>query len=82
MKLLLSHNTCAGTFYIGQCSEGRYYPIFGGECLGSYPHLWQAIEAVARGVTFSVPHPESGEPIDTSLLGISRHSNDWDPVLP
>ena len=82
MTLLLSHNTCAGTFYIGQCSEGRFCPIFDGERLGSYPQLWQAIEAVARGVVFSVPHPESGDPIGTSLLGISRHASEWDPVLP
>ncbi len=77
MKILLSWNTKVGTFYIGQSPDGRFHPIFDDESLGSYAHIWQATEDLANNVTFSVLHPNTGNLIDTSILGIPEDPKEW-----
>ncbi len=77
MKLLLSYKTQVGTFYIGQSQEGRFHPIFNNENLGSYAEIWQATEELSHDVTFSVLHPDTGQLLDTSKLGIPKDHNAW-----
>jgi hypothetical protein len=78
MKLLLKCDTPVGTFFIGQSQDGRFHPIFNDEGLGSYQHAWQATEDLANDATFSVLHPETGELLDTSTLGIPESPGEWD----
>jgi len=78
MQLLLKCDTSVGTFFIGRSPDGRFHPIFDEESLGSYAHDWQATEDLANGVTFSVLHPETGDLLDTSTLGIPDSPGDWD----
>ena len=77
MKRLLAFETRAGTFYIGQSPDGRFHPISNDESLGSYAQIWQATEDLAHDATFSVLHPETGEPLDTSQLSIPDNPNEW-----
>ena len=78
MKLLLTYNTRAGTFFIGQSPDGRFHPFFDNESLGSYQYDWQATEDLANDATFSVLHPETGDLLDTSTLGIPESPGEWD----
>ncbi len=78
MKLLLKCDTPVGTFFVGQSPNERFHPIFDDESLGSYKHAWQATEDLANNATFSVLHPESGEVLDTSRLGIPESPGEWD----
>lgn len=78
MKILLKYDTRVGTFFIGQSEERRFHPIFDEESLGSYIYDWQAVEDLANDVTFSVLHPETGELLDTSMLGIPESPGEWD----
>jgi hypothetical protein len=73
MKLLYKWDTRVGTFYIAQSADGRYHPIFGGDDLGSFEHLWQATEDLARGHKCSVVGVD-----DTSALGIPEHHFEWE----
>ena len=79
MQLLLYFETSAGTFYIGESADGRFHPIYNHESLGSYSKIWQATEDLSLGVTYT-PHQTTGEPIDTSELGIPDTPGDWDRV--
>lgn len=80
MKLLLSYNTKAGTFYIGQSDDGRFHPIYDDESLGSYAHAWQATEDLATNSTFSVHHATTGNVLDTSQLGIPEDPGEWSRI--
>jgi len=77
MKLILQFSTTAGTFYIGQSSDGRYHPIYNDESLGSYAHAWQATEDLAMNATFSASHAQTRKLLDTSKLGIPESPHDW-----
>ncbi len=77
MRLLLSCNSSAGTFYIGQSSDGRFHPIYDGEDLGSYWSIDQAIDDLCMNATFSVLHSETGEMLDTSEIGLEEDPLDW-----
>lgn len=80
MKYLLEWKTRAGTFYIGQSSDGRFHPIYDDDTLGSYQYIWQATEDLAGGHTLSVLHSKTGIILDTSRLGISPDSEDWEKI--
>jgi hypothetical protein len=75
MKLLLSYKTLAGTFYIGQSQEGRFHHIFHNENLGRYAEIWQATEVLSNDITFSVFHPDTGQLLNISKLGIPKDHN-------
>ena len=77
MKLILQFPTTAGTFYIGQSSDGRFHPIYNNESLGNYAQVWQATEDLAMNVTFSVLHSQTGKLLDTSQLGIPESPHEW-----
>jgi hypothetical protein len=77
MKLLLYFETIVGIFYIGQSSDGKYHPIFDDDSLGGYNEAWQATEDLAGDHTYSICHPETGERVDTSTLGIPDHPSEW-----
>ncbi|TVQ80837.1 MAG: hypothetical protein EA380_02945 [Phycisphaeraceae bacterium] len=80
MKILLSFQTKAGTFYIGQSNDGRFHPIYDDESLGSYAQIWQATEDLAMNATFSVCHSQTGTLLDTSTLGIPEDPSEWERV--
>ena len=81
LKLLLEYKTSVGIFYIAQSDDGRFHPIFNDESLGSYNKIFHATEDLAFGVTFSVLHPETGELIDTSELGIPEDPIEWKSIV-
>ena len=78
MKILLKYETKVGTFYIGQSSDGRFHPIFDDEYLGSYAHIFQATEDLSMDVVGSVMHPETGELLDLTELGIPEDPGEWE----
>jgi hypothetical protein len=80
MKLLLSYNTKAGTFYIGQSDDGRFHLIYNGEKLGSYADARQATEDLATNSTDSVLHSVTGKVLDTSQLGIPEDPSEWSRI--
>jgi hypothetical protein len=80
MKLLLSYNTKAGTFYIGQSDDGRFHPIYNDKSLGSYAYARQATEDLATNSTFSVLHSVTGKVLDTSQLGIPEDPSEWSRI--
>lgn len=76
-RLLYEWETNAGTFYIGQSSDGRFHPIYDDESYGSYQYSWQASEDLSQNVTFSIFHALTGKLLDTSKLGIPSHTDEW-----
>jgi hypothetical protein len=78
MKILLYWKTRAGTFYIGQSSNGRFHPIYNGESLGSYANAHQAVDDLAQNATFSVLHADTSAVLDTSELGIPEDPREWE----
>lgn len=80
MTNLFYFNTVMGTFYIAKSSEGTYHPFFDEHDLGSYNSLVDAIEGLAYDSSFTVTHPEMGDPLDPSDLGIPDDISGWKPV--
>lgn len=80
MRLLLQYLTSVGTFYIGQSIDGRFHPIFDNQDLGSYTKAWQATEDLANDATFEVLHPETGDLLDISELGIPEDPTEWERI--
>lgn len=80
MKLILFFETKVGTFYIGRSADRRFHPVFNDEPLGSYEEISQAVEDLSGNHTFSVLHPETGELLDTSALGIPEDPGEWEEV--
>jgi len=74
MRNLYWWNTRIGTFYIAE-QDGRFYPVYDGEPLGSYATAQQAAEDLAGGHTFSISRG-----IDTATLGIPGEVGDWNPA--
>ena len=72
MKYLYVCKTKIGEFFIVE-HNGRFFPIFREESLGSYATPEQALDDLVGGHTFS---PSSN--IDTTKLGIPRELSDWD----
>lgn len=71
MRKQYSHETKAGTFYIGEV-DGRTHVMFNEVSLGKYPSAKNAAENIAGGYAFS---PPAG--LDTSKLGLPRSLNEW-----
>lgn len=75
ITLLIGHKTRKGPVFIGQSADGRFYPMWRDDSLGSYHSLVGAVEDVAGGYTFS---PSDG--CDLGSLGISSEVSDWVPA--
>ena len=80
MKLLISHQTRAGTFYIGQSRDGRFHPVYNDEDYGSYVSAAQAIDDLRNNATFSISHKDTGQSLDTSTLGLPESPSEWTRV--
>ncbi len=80
MKLIYVCKTKVGPFYIGRSSDGKFHPIYNDDSLGSYNQDWQAVEDLSMNATFSALHPETGELLDTSELGIPEHPSEWSRI--
>lgn len=79
-RLLYRCDTDVGPFFIGQSSDGRFHPVFGDESYGSYAAAFQAIDDLANDATFSILHPETGELLDTSAIGIPGSPGEWEAL--
>lgn len=80
MVKLLYFNTVVGTFYIVKVSDGTYHPYFDEHDLGSYTTIVDAIEGVAFDSSLVLIHPEMGDPLDPSDLGVPDDISGWHPV--
>ncbi|WP_345978892.1 hypothetical protein [Sulfurimonas sp. HSL3-2] len=80
MTKLLYFNTVVGTFYIVKDIHGSYHPYYDEHDLGRYDTLVDAIEGVANDSSFTVMHPEMGDPLDPSDLGVPDDISGWTPV--
>lgn len=69
-----------GTFYICKGSEGDYQVCFDTHELGTYETIPDAIEALAYDSSLTWIHPEMGDPLDPSDLGIPDDISGWKPV--
>lgn len=79
MTQLLYFNTVVGTFYIVKDSDG-YHPYYDEHDLGSYETMVDAIEGLAYDASLTWMHPEMGDPLDPSDLGIPDDISGWTPV--
>jgi hypothetical protein len=80
MGKLLYFNTVVGTFYIVKETDGSYHPYYDEHDLGSYETLVDAIEGIAYDSSLMLTHPEMGDPLDPSDLGIPDDIGGWSPV--
>lgn len=80
MTKLLYFNTVLGVFYIVKDNDGSYHPYFDEHDLGSYETLVDAIEGIAYDSSFTLMHPEMGDPLDPSDLGIPDDISGWKPL--
>jgi len=80
MLKLLYFSTVVGTFYIAKDSDNSYHPYFDEHDLGSYESLPDAIEALAYDASLTWIHPEMGDPLDPSDLGIPDDISGWKPL--
>lgn len=80
MTRLLSFRTVVGTFYLAKDSDGSYHPCYEDHDLGSYETLVDAIEGIAYDTSFVLMHPEMGDPLDPTDLGVPDDISGWKPV--
>ncbi len=80
MKKILQYHTSVGMFYIAQSSDGRYHPIYNEQSLGSYANIYQAIDDLSIGSTFSFLHESSNEVVDVLILDIPDNPLDWQRI--
>lgn len=79
MNALLYFKTVVGTFYIKKGAT-YYYPFYEDENLGQYESIVEAIEALSYNATLVWSHPEMGDPLDPSDLGIPDDISGWKPI--
>ena len=80
MTRLLSYPTVVGTFYICKDADGSYHPYIEEHELGSYETIVDAIEGIAYDTSVILPHPEMGDPLDPTDLGVPDDISGWRPV--
>ena len=80
MNKILYFNTVLGTFYIVKAVDGSYHPYYDEHDLGNYETMVDAIEGIAYDSSFTLMHPEMGDPLDPSDLGIPDDISGWTPV--
>jgi len=80
MTRLLYFSTVVGTFYIAKDSDGSYHPCFEEHDLGGYPNIVDAIEGVAYDTSLTLMHPEMGDPLDPTDLGVPDDISGWRPI--
>lgn len=78
MRAILKHRTRIGTFYIAQSADGRFHPVFEGESLGSYAKIDHAVDDLVHNATYTVLHPLTSQPVDTSELGLPEEPREWE----
>ncbi len=77
MTKILYFNTVIGTFYIAQGMQGKYYPMYEDEHFDAYDNMFDAIEALAGDTSFILMHPEMGDPLDPTDLGVPDDISGW-----
>jgi hypothetical protein len=80
MTKLLHYPTVVGTFYICKDVDGLYHTCIEEELLGSYETLVDAIEGIAYDTSVILPHPEMGDPLDPTDLGVPDDISGWRPL--
>lgn len=80
MIRLFSYPTIVGTFYICKETNGTYHPCIEEHDLGTYDTLVDAIEGIAYDTSVVLPHPEMGDPLDPTDLGVPDDISGWRPV--
>lgn len=80
MTRLFFFRTVVGTFYITKNPDGSYHPYFEEHDLGSYESLVDAIEGIAYDTSLVLMHPEMGDPLDPTDLGVPDDISGWEPV--
>ena len=80
MTRLLYYPTVVGTFYICKDSDGEYHTCIEDHDLGTYDTLIDAIEGIAHDTSVILPHPEMGDPLDPTDLGVPDDISGWRPV--
>ena len=80
MIRLFSYPTVVGTFYICKDADGFYHPCIEEHDFGTYETLVDAIEGIAYDTSVVLPHPEMGDPLDPTDLGVPDDISGWRPV--
>ncbi len=80
MIRLLQFKTVVGTFYIVKAADGSYHPFFDEHDLGSSPSIVDAVEGIAYDTSLTLMHPEMGDPLDPTDLGVPDDISGWRPV--
>lgn len=80
MTRLFSYPTVVGTFFICKESDGTYHPCIEEYDLGSYDTLVDAIEGIAHDTSVVLTHPEMGDPLDPTDLGVPDDISGWRAV--
>jgi hypothetical protein len=80
MFRLLFYPTVVGFFYICKETNGTYHPYLEDLDLGAYDTLVDAIEGIANDTSVILTHPEMGDPLDPTDLGVPDDISGWRPV--
>jgi len=80
MTRLFFYPTVVGIFYICKDTDGEYHPYIEEHDLGTYDTLVDAIEGIAYDTAVVLPHPEMGDPLDPTDLGVPDDISGWRPV--
>lgn len=80
MTPLFAYPTVVGTFYICRSEDGSYHPCIETHDLGRYKTLVDAIEGIAYDTSLILPHPEMGDPLDPTDLGVPDDISGWRAV--
>ncbi len=80
MYKLFYFPTAVGTFYLCRDNNGAYFSCIEDIVLDQYESLVDAVETLAYDTSVNIPHPEMGDPLDPTDLGVPDDIGSWKVV--